>query len=118
VELNRAATVLAALDTDCAGAAAALGDPEGVVTDDPAATVVAEGVGAVTDLAVAAGLETLAATKAGVALGLAARAVDDCDWLAIPDKAAEIPLVSMLTFLRVKHLTVTRSIGRSMRFFR
>jgi len=91
VELTRAETALAAVDTDCAGAAAVLGDPDGAVTDDPAATLVAEGVGAVaaepaatvlgdvtdavTDVA-AAGLETLAATGAGVALGLATLAVD------------------------------------------
>lgn len=77
MELNRAATVLAALDTDGAGAAAAVwGALVGAVAAEPAATVVAEGVGAVTDLAVAAGLETLAATGAGVALGLATLAVD------------------------------------------
>jgi hypothetical protein len=181
VELNRAATVLAAFDTDCAGAAAVFGDPVDAVTDDPAATVVAVGVGAVaaepattvvaerdgavtddpaatvvaerdgavtddpaatlvaervgavaaepattvlgdlagavTDVA-AAGLETLAATGAGVALDLATLAVDACNWLAIPDEAAEIPLVSMLSFLRVRHLSVTQCVGRYLRFFR
>jgi len=118
VELTRAATVLAALDTDCAGAAAVLGDPDAAVTDDPAATVVAEGDGAVTDVAAAVGLETLATTGAGVVLGLAALAVDACDWLEIPDKAAEIPLVSILPFLLVKYLSVRQGVGRSFRFFR
>jgi hypothetical protein len=119
VELNRAATVLTALDTDCAGATVAVfGDPDAVVTAELAATVLGELVGAVTNVAAAAGLETVAATGAAVASGLAARAVGACDWLAIPVKTAEIPLVSMLPFLRVEHLSVIEGVGRSFRFFR
>jgi len=97
VELTRAETVLAAEDTDCAGAAAIFGALFGAVADDPAATVVAELAGTVADVVAAAGLETLAAAGDAVVFGLGVLGVDACDCLAIPDKAAEIPLVSMLS---------------------